>query len=157
MESSGYTGNIDQDLALKIQALGLAGLLEFTAQDIEFAALMIGQEKLQNVLVMVVSEYVAKIQKKASKEEKKMGENDGEEDMYGDEGMDDPYGPEFGDYGDYGMEDFGEMGDQPDENLDADMAAQNSTKKEEQNLLESILQGTEPISKIEGSVRLVGQ
>lgn len=72
---------------------------------------------------MVVSEYVAKIQKKASKEEKKMGENDGEEDMYGDEGMDDPYGPEFGDYGDYGMEDFGEMGDQPDENLDADMAA----------------------------------
>lgn len=42
MESSGYTGNIDQDLALKIQALGLAGLLEFTAQDIEFAALMIG-------------------------------------------------------------------------------------------------------------------
>ena len=86
-----------------------------------------------------------------------MGENDGEEDMYGDEGMDDPYGPEFGDYGDYGMEDFGEMGDQPDENLDADMAAQNSTKKEEQNLLESILQGTEPISKIEGSLRLVGQ
>ena len=33
----------------------------------------------------------------------------GEEDMYGDEGMD-PYGPEFGDYGDYGMEDFGDMG-----------------------------------------------
>jgi hypothetical protein len=45
----------------------------------------------------------------------------------------DPYGPEFGDYGDYGLEEFGEgeMGCQPDENLDAEMAAQNSTKKEE--------------------------
>jgi hypothetical protein len=62
-----------------------------------------------------------------------------EEDMYGDEGMD-PYGPEFADYGDYGIEDFGDLGgDAPDENLDADMAAQNSSKKEEQNLLESVL------------------
>jgi hypothetical protein len=79
--------------------------------------------------------------------------------MYGDEGMD-PYGPEFGDYGDYGMEDFGEgqgeMGCQPDENLDADMAAQNSTKKEEENLLESVLQGTETVTRLEGALRLVG-
>ena len=77
--------------------------------------------------------------------------------MYGDEGMD-PYGAEFGDYGDYGMEDFGEMGgDAPDENLDADMAAQNSTKKEEQNLLETILQGIQTAEKLEASLRLVGQ
>lgn len=78
--------------------------------------------------------------------------------MYGDEGMD-PYGGEadFGDYGDYGMEDFGEMGgDAPDENLDADMAAQNSTKKEEQNLLETILQGTNAVEKLETSLQLVG-
>jgi hypothetical protein len=47
MESSSYVGSqIDQDLALKIQALGLAGLLEFTTQDIEFACLVIGKEKL---------------------------------------------------------------------------------------------------------------
>jgi hypothetical protein len=43
--------------------------------------------------------------------------------MYGDEGMD-PYGAEFGDYGDYGLEDFGDAeADAPDENLDAQMAA----------------------------------
>lgn len=144
MESSGYAGSqLDQDLALKIQALGLAGLLEFTTQDIEIACLDMGKEKLQNCLVNDVSQYLAKLlNKKAPKEEgKSMDPYGDEEDMYGDEGMD-PYGPEFGqgDYGDYGMEEFGEMGgDAPDENLDADMAAQNSTKKEEQNLLETIL------------------
>jgi hypothetical protein len=41
----------ENDLAVKVQALGLAGLLQYTTQDIEMAGLPIGKEKLQNCLV----------------------------------------------------------------------------------------------------------
>lgn len=52
---------IEDDIVLRIQVAGLAGLLKFTTQDIEFACLQVDGEKLQNILVGDISEYLSKL------------------------------------------------------------------------------------------------
>lgn len=61
------------DHILHIQAVGLAALLDFTSQEISFAALKIKGKQLQNILVYELSNYVCVSEKTnvSEKEEKK--------------------------------------------------------------------------------------
>lgn len=56
---------VESDPYLQLYCMGMCGLLKYTTQDIEFACLQTPRsdtpEKMQNVLVNDVSEYLSKI------------------------------------------------------------------------------------------------
>lgn len=145
---------------LHLQGLGLAGLLGYTARDNTFAELMVGQTKLQNLLVIELVEFLDRIQKASvAGEQKDPDQIDSKpsvkaNDPYGDESgddLEDMYGDEYGDMDGYGA--FATYGmDLNDENLDPEALAHSSSQEEEKQLLNQILQGAS-LAQISDKIR----
>jgi hypothetical protein len=159
---------LETDPVLHLQGLGLAGLLGYTAQDNTFAELVVGQTKLQNLLVIELVEFLERIQKASQVEEQKDPDQidskpsatkakDPYGDEYGDD-VEDMYGDEYGDMDGFGA--FATYGmDLNDENLDPEALAHSSSQEEEKQLLNQVLQGAtlaQIAEKITAALKEVG-
>jgi len=112
---------IVNDSVLKMQSLGLASMLNYSARDNHFAGLKMSKNiPLQNLLVHELTEYLAAGEIKPNSTALDQIESSGpakknnNKDPYGGYGEENDEDIGYGDYGDYGMEDgddFGMMGD----------------------------------------------